>query len=157
LSSGVTAVFQGDAHYYDYTVEDGLPYVISGGAGSPLYKNPFNPEWSVNEALLVTVGPNEVGFQSISADGNILDRRTLKARPMTMPAVQSAPVGAVNPVVAQTDIPQSATANSDASLWLGGAVLLGLLLGAGIALLILRIRPGLVSSPTAGSTTESRH
>jgi hypothetical protein len=157
LSSGVTAVFQGDAHYYDYTVEDGLPYVISGGAGSPLYKNPFNPEWSVNQALLVTVSPNEVGFQSISADGSIIDRRTLKARPTTMPAVQSAPVGAVNPVVAPSETPQSATANSTAPLWLAGAVLLGLLLGAGIALLILRTRLGLVSSPPAGSTTESRH
>jgi hypothetical protein len=155
LSTGVTAVFQGDAHYYDYTVEDGLPYIITGGAGSPLYKNPFNPEWSVNQTLIVSVSPNEVGFQSIGADGGILDRHTLKLRAAAMPEVQSVPTSATQPV--STGTSEEATSGSNSIPWFVGAVLIGLLIGVGALLLILRLREGAALKPATDSTTKSRH
>jgi hypothetical protein len=141
LSAGVTAVFQGDAHYYDYTVEDGLPYIITGGAGSPLYKNPFNSDWSENEALIVSVSATEVGFQAIKADGTILDRRVLSARPMTaLPAVQ-APSGAAQPAVAPAGQSAAAPASRGAGLiWLLVPLILGLALGLGALLLALWLR-----------------
>lgn len=79
--SGVTAVFQGDAHYYDYFDRDKIAYVITGGAGSPLYEQPYNPDWQQHEALVVEVGPAQVIIEAVLPNGNLLDSRTLTPLP----------------------------------------------------------------------------
>ena len=77
----MTAVFQGDMHYYDYYENEGLPYFITGGAGSPLYDQLYNPDWGKNEVLVVDVSPTEVKVEAVLPDGKSLDQRTIKVKP----------------------------------------------------------------------------
>lgn len=72
---GVIAVFQGSAHYYDYFDQDGVAYVITGGAGSPLHEQPYRPEWMAHEALVLDVSATQVVMDVIQPDGQTLDQR----------------------------------------------------------------------------------
>ncbi len=76
----VLAVFQGHAHYYDFYELDNIAYIISGGAGSPLYDQPYNPLWEKHHALIVSVTATQVMVEALLPDGKLLDQRTLKVR-----------------------------------------------------------------------------
>ena len=77
----VTAVFAGHAHYYDYYERDGLAYVISGGAGSPLYEQQYVKAWEQHHVLAVQVGASQVFIEALLPDGKTLDRRMLAPKP----------------------------------------------------------------------------
>lgn len=78
--AGVTAVFMGHSHYYDYYERDGVAYVITGGAGSPLYDQFVNPNWEKNHALVVDVTPAQATLTALLPDGTVLDQHTLHSR-----------------------------------------------------------------------------
>ncbi len=77
LKGRVTAVFNGDAHLYDYYERDGVAYFITGGAGSPLVPSPYRAEWSQYEMLVVSVTPTQAVIEAIKLDGSVLDKRTV--------------------------------------------------------------------------------
>jgi 3',5'-cyclic AMP phosphodiesterase CpdA len=83
---GVRAVFNGHDHIYYRTKRDGVPYIVSGGGGAPLY--PTDPskgaiegdKWqSVNHFLICDVVGDKVNVRAIRVDGTELDRFTLSA------------------------------------------------------------------------------
>jgi predicted phosphodiesterase len=76
----VTAVFAGHSHYYDYYERDGIAYVITGGAGSPLYEQYINSQWQRNEALVVDVNSARVSITALLPDGSTLDHRILNLK-----------------------------------------------------------------------------
>jgi hypothetical protein len=75
--TGVSAVFQADSHYYDYWEQEGVAYVITGGASDELYAQPFNTYWGQNQALVVSVSPTQIEIEAIMPDGLTLDERTV--------------------------------------------------------------------------------
>jgi hypothetical protein len=74
-ATGVTAVFQADSHYYDYCENDGIAYVIAGGASDELYVQPFNPYWEQSQVLVVGVTQTQIEIEAIMPDGLRLDQR----------------------------------------------------------------------------------
>lgn len=73
---GVTAVFAGHDHRYDFRLVDGIPYVISGGAGSPIRGRDEAPgvpqQWFAHHWVKVSVTPQKVVGEAIGLDGRHL-------------------------------------------------------------------------------------
>lgn len=79
---GVDAVFNGHHHNYQRSVVDGLPYIIAGGGGAPIYpitetepnlvayRNDYH-------ALLITITGDTLSAVGVTADGEEFDPFTL--------------------------------------------------------------------------------
>ena len=91
---GVTAILSGHDHYYERGESpEGIPYLISGGGGAPLYDisdpcdNPhtvfFND--SVLHYVVVDVDGLDVSFTTRTATGAILDTLQVEASPWEEP------------------------------------------------------------------------
>lgn len=76
-TANVTAVFQADSHYYDYWENDGVAYIITGGATDELYAQPFNPYWEQSQGLIVRVRQTQIEIEAIMPDGLTLDRQVV--------------------------------------------------------------------------------
>lgn len=63
----VTAVFAGHEHTYRRMEKDGIAYVITGGAGAPLYEK--RSKRAFNNFVLVTVDGRRIRGQVIDRDG----------------------------------------------------------------------------------------
>jgi hypothetical protein len=130
-SADVTAVFEGGSSYYDYVVEDGLPYVIVGSSGAQPAPNPSNASWGANDTVFVSVAPTEIAFQALRADGTVLDRHLFAAQP-------GAPA-AIAPAAAQV-AGTAAAVGPAVPIWLAGSLALILTLGFGALLTVRRAR-----------------
>jgi 3',5'-cyclic AMP phosphodiesterase CpdA len=84
---GVRIVFTGHDHNYYHTTRNGIPYVVTGGGGAPLYD--CFPEKGaiagdkyekVNHYCLVDVKGNDVTVQAIRADGTLIEKFTVSAK-----------------------------------------------------------------------------
>lgn len=74
LKNKVTAVFTGHDHVYCKYKKDGLNYVITGGAGSPLYQDTcLGTEISQNHFIDVAVEGNTVTINSINKNNETID------------------------------------------------------------------------------------
>ena len=83
---GVRAVFNGHEHIYYRTTRDGVPYIIAGGGGAPLYgADPRNgaikgDKWeSVHHIVVCDVDGDKVTFRAIRENGSTLDTHTVTA------------------------------------------------------------------------------
>lgn len=83
----VTTVFSGHDHLYYHTVRNGIPYIVSGGGGAPLY--PAIPEKgavegdkyeSVNHIVVCDVLGDSVVYTVLRADGSVLEKFALAIR-----------------------------------------------------------------------------
>jgi acid phosphatase type 7 len=84
---GVRIVFTGHDHNYYHTTRDGVPYIVTGGGGAPLYD--CHPEKGaidgdkyekVNHYLVVDVKGNDVTVQAIRVDGTLIEKFTVSAK-----------------------------------------------------------------------------
>ena len=80
---GVTAVFNGHDHNYYRTVRNGIPYVVSGGGGAPLY--PCNPregaipgdKWeSVHHIVVCDLAGDRLTMTALREDGSRIEQFT---------------------------------------------------------------------------------
>jgi predicted phosphodiesterase len=80
----VAAVFCGHDHLYYRTIRDGIPYVVTGGGGAPLYditnrQNgiPGDVAEKTNNIVVCDVDGFKVTFRALRSDGSTLDEFTL--------------------------------------------------------------------------------
>ncbi|MGM0576230.1 MAG: metallophosphoesterase [Myxococcota bacterium] len=87
---GVTAIFSGHDHYYERgTSGNGIPYMITGGGGAPLYDvsdpNSAPHEVVYNESvenyIVVDVDGDEVSFTARTPEGRLLDEFSVTSGP----------------------------------------------------------------------------
>jgi hypothetical protein len=69
---GVTMVFAGHEHLYLRKTVDGIPYVITGGGGAPLYAG--DEDGGFYHFIVMTVGHDTVAGEVVDVNGNIRDR-----------------------------------------------------------------------------------
>jgi len=90
LEYGVTAIFSGHDHYYERGLSgNGIPYVISGGGGAPLYEviGPSPQPHTViqNEStwhyVTVDVDGTSIRMTAKTPDGRVVDEVTLDSTP----------------------------------------------------------------------------
>lgn len=81
---GVRAVFCGHDHLYYRTIRNGIPYIVTGGGGAPLYdiankQNgiPGDVAEKTNNIVVVDVDGLKVSVRALRADGSKLDEFTL--------------------------------------------------------------------------------
>ncbi len=81
---GVRAVFNGHDHNYYRTKRNGIPYIVTGGGGAPLYPAdpsngaiPGDKYASTNNFVMVEVRGTHVTGRALRADGSIIDTFTL--------------------------------------------------------------------------------
>ena len=83
---GVSAVFSGHDHAYERSEADGIPYVVTGGGGAPLYKQRkasaatskvFIP---AHHFVSVSVKPEGLLCEVFGEDGALIDSFTAKPR-----------------------------------------------------------------------------
>lgn len=79
---GVDLVFAGHEHFYHHHVDNGIHYVISGGAGSPLYDLPLLGPGDiygakVNHHVIVEETSDSLAVTAIDSSGNQLESFTL--------------------------------------------------------------------------------
>jgi len=75
---GVTAVFQGHDHVFCHYEQDGIRYITTGGAGSPLYKDLcVGKEISEYHYVLIDVKESDVFMTAISDTGRTISREAL--------------------------------------------------------------------------------
>jgi predicted MPP superfamily phosphohydrolase len=79
----VTVVFAGHDHLYDRGEGQGIKYVVSGGAGAPLYSRGKGAQESqkfesVNHYLEVAVDGDSVSFDARRASGSIIEHCSFK-------------------------------------------------------------------------------
>lgn len=105
--SGVTAIFSGHDHYYERGAsEQGIPYVITGGAGAGLYDIddpcPFPHTVATNASeyhyVVLEVGSDAIRLTAKRPDGTVLDEAVIdtprgcrppETAPPTEPAAES--------------------------------------------------------------------
>lgn len=75
----VTTVFSGHEHLYLRRIVDGVPYIITGGGGAPLYAKDANGGF--HHFILVTVDGDAVIGEAVDVDGRVRDRFDLGERP----------------------------------------------------------------------------
>ena len=84
---GVRIVFTGHDHNYYHTTRDGVPYIVTGGGGAPLYDT--HPDKGaidgdkyekVNHYLVVDVKGKDVHVQAIRIDGTVIEKFTVSAK-----------------------------------------------------------------------------
>ncbi len=72
LKNKVKAVFEGDDHRYDRTVEDGILYLISGGGGAPLSAV---KEWGgYFHYVWISVRKGKIEGEVVDLEGKVRDR-----------------------------------------------------------------------------------
>lgn len=69
---GVTMVMSGHEHLYLRKVVDGIPYVITGGGGAPLYADDLNGGFF--HSVYVTVDGDKVSGEAVDVNGKVRDR-----------------------------------------------------------------------------------
>ena len=69
---GVTMVFSGHEHLYLRKAVDGIPYVIAGGGGAPLYADDLNGGF--HHYIYMTVDGDRVSGEAVDASGKVRDR-----------------------------------------------------------------------------------
>jgi len=82
----VTAVFNGHEHIYYRTVRNGIPYVIAGGGGAPLY--PIDPGLaekgdvyaSVHHYCVCEISGNTMRLRTFTDKGKKIDEATIPLR-----------------------------------------------------------------------------
>jgi hypothetical protein len=108
---GVAVVFSGHDHHYERSLAfaNGVPqrdgagviYVVTGGAGAPLYGvtgSAFTAfSRSIHHFVQVDVTPTSLALQAIDSNGNVMDRVTL---------VNDRPVPAEDPIPPPTSPPE---------------------------------------------------
>ena len=75
---GVTMVFSGHEHLYLRKVVDGIPYVIAGGGGAPLYADDLNGGF--HHYVYMTVDGDRVSGEVVDGNGKIRDRFSFSSR-----------------------------------------------------------------------------
>ncbi|MHA1865701.1 MAG: metallophosphoesterase [Candidatus Heimdallarchaeaceae archaeon] len=80
----VDLVFTGHEHFYERLEKNNITYVITGGAGAPIYKVVDDykiPESiyseAVNHATIIRATPNQIDFQAVRTDYSIMDSFTI--------------------------------------------------------------------------------
>lgn len=68
----VTMVFAGHEHLYRRRTVDGIPYVITGGGGAPLYAD--ERDGGFHHYILMTVDGGQVSGEVVDGDGRVRDR-----------------------------------------------------------------------------------
>ena len=63
VEKGVKLVLTGHIHSYDDAVRDGVRYIITGGAGAPLYPEPNRPAF--HHYIRVTVKGEEISTEVV--------------------------------------------------------------------------------------------
>jgi 3',5'-cyclic AMP phosphodiesterase CpdA len=69
---GVTMVFSGHEHLYLRKAVDGIPYVIAGGGGAPLYADDLNGGFF--HYIYVIVDGDRVSGEAVDVSGKVRDR-----------------------------------------------------------------------------------
>jgi hypothetical protein len=75
----VTAAFFGHDHNYQHYLKNGIPYIVTGGGGAPLYDVDVPPEGitqkvvKVENFVSVSVQGTKVQIEAIAIDGTKLD------------------------------------------------------------------------------------
>lgn len=71
VKHGVALVFLGHEHYYRRKTVDGIPHIIAGGAGAPLYAK--DEDGGFHHYVLVTVDGDKVSGEVVDVNGKIRD------------------------------------------------------------------------------------
>jgi len=90
----VSAVFNGHEHIYYRTLRNGVPYIIAGGGGAPLY--PIDPELaqrgdvfaSVHHYCVCEINGNTMRLKTITDKGKQIDETTIPLRSATTPTLE---------------------------------------------------------------------
>ncbi|MHB8846776.1 MAG: metallophosphoesterase family protein [Nitrospirota bacterium] len=69
---GVTMVFSGHEHVYLRRIVNGIPYIIAGGGGAPLYTDDLNGGF--HHYVSVTVDGDNVSGEVVDVKGNVRDK-----------------------------------------------------------------------------------
>jgi 3',5'-cyclic AMP phosphodiesterase CpdA len=72
VKQGVTMVFTGHEHLYLRKTVDGIPHIIAGGGGAPLYAK--DEDGGFHHYVLVTVNGSEVSGEVVDLNGKVRDR-----------------------------------------------------------------------------------
>lgn len=72
VKNKVTMVFLGHEHIYLRKTIDGIPHIISGGGGAPLYAN--DEDGGFYHYVLVTVNGDKVSAEVVDVNGEVRDR-----------------------------------------------------------------------------------
>jgi 3',5'-cyclic AMP phosphodiesterase CpdA len=72
VTYGVTMVFAGHEHLYLRRTVDGIPYIITGGGGAPLYADDLNGGF--NHYVLMSVDGERVSGEVVDVNGKVRDR-----------------------------------------------------------------------------------
>lgn len=76
INSGVDAVFSGHEHQYYTYLKDGLPYIVTGGGGSPLYDGGMGEKYH-HFLLVELLPPNGFNVRVLDVHGKIITTKTL--------------------------------------------------------------------------------
>jgi 3',5'-cyclic AMP phosphodiesterase CpdA len=80
---GVDLVFNGHDHSYEHVNHDGLPYIVTGGGGAPLYAFGTSPWTVASESAYhfcrVDVNDTVITLTAQKPDGTVIDRLTVTA------------------------------------------------------------------------------
>jgi 3',5'-cyclic AMP phosphodiesterase CpdA len=72
VKNKVTMVFLGHEHYYLRKTIDGIPHIIAGGGGAPLYAK--DEDGGFHHYVLVTVDGDKVSGEVVDLNGKVRDR-----------------------------------------------------------------------------------
>jgi hypothetical protein len=72
VKHGVAMVFLGHEHVYLRKTVDGVPHIIAGGGGAPLYAK--DEEGGFHHYVLVTVAGDKVSGEVVDVNGKVRDR-----------------------------------------------------------------------------------
>lgn len=79
INSGVDAVFSGHEHQYYTYLKDGMPYIVTGGGGSPLYDDGIGEKYH-HFLLVELLPPNTFNVHVLDVHGKIIKTETLMNR-----------------------------------------------------------------------------
>jgi acid phosphatase type 7 len=86
LKGRTAAVFSGHDHNYQHHVHAGIDYIVTGGAGAPLYDINPTPDTMVkgtktDNYVRVRVQGSTAQIEAVDLDGKVIDAFEVKARP----------------------------------------------------------------------------
>lgn len=81
---GVSAVFNGHDHFYERSMKNGIPYIISGGGGAPLYDpDHVTPESVVraktNQFMIVEINGKKAVLKTFDINNKVIDELTVNS------------------------------------------------------------------------------